>query len=234
MSFNADKCKVLHFGPKNFSYDYKMNGSVLSEVTFEKDLGVVITGDLKPSRQCAASAARANRVLGLIKRNFRNFSKDIVMNLYKQLVRPHLDYAAQAWSPFYEKDKFCLEQVQRRATRLIPEVRNLPYHVRLKRLGLTTLEVRRIRGDMLQVYKFLSDRNPLTSCSYLKVQSNSRVRGHCKKLVKCFARLDIRKFSFSHRVVNEWNSLPEWVVNSTSVHSFKVNIDKFFHACGRT
>ncbi|KAJ8047901.1 hypothetical protein HOLleu_00012 [Holothuria leucospilota] len=233
MSFNADKCKVLHFGPKNFSYDYNMNGSILSDVTFEMDLGVVITGDLKPSRQCAAVAARANRVLGLIKRNFSSFRKEIVLNLYKQLVRPHLDYAAQAWSPFYEKDKLLLEQVQRRATRLIPEVRHLPYHVRLKHLGLTTLELRRIRGDMLQVYKFLSERNPLSSCNYLKVQCNSRVRGHCKKLVKNFARLDIRKFSFSHRVVNEWNSLPEWVVNSTSVHCFKVNIDKFFHKCGR-
>ncbi|KAJ8032594.1 hypothetical protein HOLleu_26156 [Holothuria leucospilota] len=77
---------------------------------------------------------------------------------------------------------------------------------------------------MLQVYKFLSEKNPLSSCNYLKVQSSSRVRGHCKKLVKlikCFARLGIRKFSFSHRVVNEWNSLPEWVVSSTSVHSFK-------------
>ncbi|KAJ8043966.1 hypothetical protein HOLleu_11296 [Holothuria leucospilota] len=102
-----------------------------------------------------------------------------------------------------------------------------------KHLGLTTLELRRIRGDMLQVYKFLFERNPLSSCNYLKVQCNSRVRGHCKKLVKNFARLDIRKFSFSHRVVNEWNSLPEWVVNSTSVHCFKVNIDKFFHKCGR-
>ena len=233
MSFNADKCKVLHFGPKKVNYDYNMNGSILSDVTFEKDLGVVITGDLKPSRQCAAAAARANRVLGLVKRNFNSFSKEIVLNLYKQLVRPHLDYAAQAWSPFYEKDKFLLEQVQRRATRLISEVRNLPYHSRLKQLGLTTLELRRIRGDMLQVYKFLSERNPLLSCSYLKVQSNPRVRGHCKKLVKCFARLDIRKFSFSHRVVNEWNSLPEWVVNSTSVHCFKVNIDKFFHDSGR-
>ncbi|KAJ8045519.1 hypothetical protein HOLleu_08544 [Holothuria leucospilota] len=86
---------------------------------------------------------------------------------------------------------------------------------------------------MLQVYKFLSERNPLSSCNYLKVQCDSRVRGHCKKLVKCFARLNIRKFSFSHRVVNAWNSLPEWVVNSTSVHCFKVNIDKFFHKCGR-
>ena len=136
----------------------------------------------------------------MIKRNFNSFSKEIILNLYKQLVRPHLDYAAQAWSPFYEKDKFLLEQVQRRATRLIPEVRNLPYHLRLKHLGLTTLELRRIRGDMLQVYKFLSDRDPLTSCSYLKVQSNSRVRGHCKKLEKPFARLDIRKLSVSHRL----------------------------------
>ncbi|KAJ8039553.1 hypothetical protein HOLleu_17308 [Holothuria leucospilota] len=198
--FNADKCKVLHFGLKNFSNGYNMNGSILSDVTFEKDLGVVnITGDLKPSRQCAAAAAKANRMLGLIKRNFSSFSKEIVLNLYKQLVRPHLDYAAQAWSPFHEKDKFLLEQVQRRASHLIPEVKHLPYHVRLTHLGLTTLELRRIREDMLQMYKFLSERNPLSSCNYLKVQSNSRVRGHCKKLVKCFARLDIRKFSFSHK-----------------------------------
>ena len=100
MSFNADKCKVLHFGSKNLRYDYTMAGSILSNVTSEKDLGVVISSDLKPSRQCAATAARANRVLGLIKRNFTNFSKDIVLNLYKQLVRPHLDYAVQAWNPF--------------------------------------------------------------------------------------------------------------------------------------
>ncbi|KAJ8028959.1 hypothetical protein HOLleu_28221 [Holothuria leucospilota] len=145
MSFNADKSKFLHFGPKNFS-------------------------------------------------------NEIVLNLYKQLVRPHFDYADQAWSPFYENDKFLLEQVQRRATRLIPEVRHLPYHVRLKHLGLTILELKRIRGNMLQVYKFLSERNPLSSCNYLKVQGNSRVRGHCKKLVKSFAKLDIRKFSFSHKL----------------------------------
>ena len=117
-------------------------------------------------------------MLGLIKRNFSNFSKDIVLNLYKQLVRPHLDYAVQAWNPFYEKDKFLLEQVQRRATRLIPDVRNLPYHDRLKCLGLTTLGLRRVRGDMLQVFKFLSGRNSLSHCNYLEVCANSRVRGH--------------------------------------------------------
>ena len=233
MSFNADKCKVLHFGSKNLSHKYTMAGSVLGSVTSEKDLGVVISSDLKPSRQCAAAAARANRMLGLIKRNFSNFSKDIVLNLYKQLVRPHLDYAVQAWNPFYEKDKFLLEQVQRRATRLIPKVRNLPYHDRLNCLGLTSLELRRVRGDMLQVFKFLSGNDSLSTCNYLEVCADSRVRGHSKKLVKRFSRLDIRKFSFSHRVVNEWNSLPGWVVNSTSVNCFKINIDKYYCDSGR-
>ena len=86
---------------------------------------------------------------------------------------------------------------------------------------------------MLQVFKFLSGRNSLSNCNYLKVCANSCVRGHNKKLVKCSSRLDIRKFSFSYRVVNEWNSLPEWVVNSTSVNCFKMNIDKFYCDCGR-
>ena len=86
---------------------------------------------------------------------------------------------------------------------------------------------------MLQVFKFLTGRNSLSNCNCLKVSADSRVRGHNRKLVKCFCRRDIRKYCFSHRVVNEWNSLPEWVVNSISVNCFKINIDKFYCACGK-
>ena len=173
-------------------------------------------------------------MLGLIRRNFCFLGREVVLNLYKQLVRPHLEYAIQAWSPFYEKDKFILEQVQRRATRLIPEIKNLPYESRLRILGLTTLALRRVRGDMIQVFKFLSGSIALTSCNFLHVSDHSQVtRGHSLKLVKEFSRTDIQRFSFSQRVVNEWNSLPEWVVSSISVLSFKVNIDKFFTNSGR-
>ena len=125
MSFNVDKCKVVHFGSSNLGFNYCMNSTNLSCSDEERDLGVVVTNNLKPSKQCALSAARANRILGLIRRNFCNLGRDVVLNLYKQLVRPHLEYAIQAWCPFYEKDKFILEQVQRRATRLIPELRKL-------------------------------------------------------------------------------------------------------------
>ena len=153
--------------------------------------------------------------------------------MYKQLVRPHLEYAIQAWRPFHVKDKFILEQVQRRATRLIPDIRHLPYESRLKVLGLTTLELRRVRGDMIQVFKFLSSKDALGSCDFLKVSSGNRTRGHGSKLTKVFSRLDVRKYSFSQRVVDEWNSLPHWVVESDSVLSFKVNIDHFFTNIGR-
>ena len=161
-------------------------------------------------------------------------SRDVVLNLYKQLVRPHLEYAIQAWCSFYEKDKFILEQVQRRATRLIPDLRKLSYESRLRCLGLTTLELRRVRGDMIQVFKFLSGSDALTACNFLQVSDNCHVtRGNSLKLSKVFSRTDVRRFSFSQRVVNEWNSLPDWVVKSDSVHSFKVNIDKFFTNTGR-
>ena len=182
---------------------------------------------------CHIAAARANRILGLIRRNFNCLGREVVLNLLKQLVRPHLEYAIQSWCPFYEKDKFLLEQVQRRATRIISDIRHLPYECRLRSLGLTTLNLRRIRGDMIQVFKFLSSTDVMSSCNFLKLASGSRTCGHSLKLSKDFSRLDIRKFSFAHRVVNEWNSLPARVVNSLSVNDFKKNIDLFYTNTGR-
>ena len=233
MSFNVSKCKVLHLGQSNHNLHYSMNGVTLVSVEDERDLGVNISNSLKPSKQCAMAAARANRILGLIRRNFNCLGREVVLNLYKQLVRPHLEYAIQSWCPFYDKDKFLLEQVQRRATRLISDVRHLPYECRLRSLGLTTLNLRRVRGDMIQVFKFLSGNDVLSSCNFLKLASCNRTRGHSFKLSKDFSRLDIRKFSFAHRVVNEWNGLPAWVVNSESVNGFKKNIDLFFTNTGR-
>ena len=123
MSNNVSKCKVIHFGSSNFKFNYCMNNTNLDCVDDEKDLGVVVYSNLKPSKQCALAASRANRMFGLIRRNFCFLGREVVLNLYKQLVRPHLEYAIQTWSPFYEKDKFILEQVQRIATRLTLEIK---------------------------------------------------------------------------------------------------------------
>lgn len=79
-----------------------LDGSILNNVTSEKDVDVVNTGDLGPSRQCTASAVRVIKVLGVVKRRFSTFREEIMMNIYKQLVIAHPDCAVQAWCFLYE------------------------------------------------------------------------------------------------------------------------------------
>ena len=208
-----------------------MNDRILREQEEEKDVGVVVHSSLKPSRQCSEAVKKANRVIGMIKRSFSSQTKDILLRLYKQFVRPHLEYAVQAWSPWLTKDIQLLEKVQRRFTKLIIECRGKSYNERLSLLHLTTLETRRVRGDMIQVYKII---NNFDECSVnLEPCLVKSTRGHTGKLQKKFAKLDVRKYSFSVRVVDEWNALPEYVVCSKDVNTFKNNIDNHFCSIAR-
>ena len=119
MLFNIDKCKVMHFGNNNLHAVYTLGGKVLQVVDEEKDLGVIVQDDLKVSKQCAKAVTTANKILGMISRSFSNRSANVIVKLYKSLVRPHLEYCIQAWSLYLEKDKKLLERVQRRVTRLV-------------------------------------------------------------------------------------------------------------------
>ena len=151
MLFNNDKCKIMHFGHDNVEMDYLINDVVLGSVVEEKDLGVLIRNDLKVSNQCSKAVCTANKVLGMIRRSFTCRSKVVIRTLYKSLVRPHLEYCMQAWRPYLVKDIEALERVQKRATRLIGGFDRFSYEDRLEILGVTTLEMRRLRGDLLGV-----------------------------------------------------------------------------------
>jgi len=76
-----------------------MSGSKLESVNEEKDLGVIVSADLKWDKYCTAAVSKANRILGMIKRNFTDRSKEAIIPLYKSLVRPHLEYCCQIWNP---------------------------------------------------------------------------------------------------------------------------------------
>ena len=152
MTFNVDKCKVMHLGRNNPQSKYHMNNKVLQIIHEEKDLGVLISDDLKWSNHCVQAYTKANRVLGMINRTIRSRDKRILLSLYKSLVRPHLEYCSPAWSPHYKKDKQLLEKVQHRFTRMIPGLKNLEYEQRLKSLGIWSLEERRNRADLLEVF----------------------------------------------------------------------------------
>jgi len=224
MAFNAEKCKVMHIGRGNFQANYEINDQQLSDVKEEKDLGIIVSSDLKVSPQCVKAVKNANKVLGCIKRTIEIRDKNIIMDLYKALVRPHLEFCMSAWRPHYVKDIQLLEGVQRRATKLISELRGLNYNERLKKVNLTTLETRRLRGDMIEVFKIFNGLTDLKASDFF-TPSNNELRGHCFKLFKPRVYSDIGKFSFVYRVVDRWNSLPADVVTAGSLNLFKNKLD---------
>ena len=123
MLFNFGKCKCLHTGHGNLNVNYKMGDTVLGTTVKEKDLGVTISADMKVSEQCGIAASKSNQILGLIRRNITYKGKKLIIPLYKAIVRPHLEYCIQAWRPYRKKDIDTLERIQRRATKMILELR---------------------------------------------------------------------------------------------------------------
>ena len=121
--FNEEKCKIMHFGTNNQNFKYSMNSKELGEVEAEKDVWVMVTTSLMPSKQCSTAAAKANGVLGQISRAVKTRDKRTFIQLYKVYVRPHLEYCVQAWSPYSEADKNKLEQVQKRAVNMVAGLR---------------------------------------------------------------------------------------------------------------
>ena len=232
MLFNLGKCKCIHTGHRNLKVNYRMGDTVLGTTVKEKDLGVTISADMKVSEQCGIAASKGNQILGLIRRNITYKGKKLIIPLYKAIVRPHLEYCIQAWRPYRKKDIDTLERIQRRATKMIPELRDLSYEERLKECGLTTLETRRLRGDQIEVFKILNGYENIDRNMFFSLKKDSRTRGHEVKLVKDQCRLDIRKHSFSQRTINEWNKLSTDCVTASSVNMFKNKVDTYLRRAG--
>ena len=220
-------CVVMHFGNQNKHHEYEMGGCKLKGSVLERDLGVMISSSGKVSEQCLVAAKKANSILGMIKRTVKSRSRDVVVRLYKTLVRPKLEYCVQMWCPYLQKDINMLEKVQRRATRLITRCKNWSYEDRLKYTDLMALKTRRKRGDMIEVFKIVKGIDKVDKNIFFAFADNSRVRGHKYKLVKRHSKLDIRKQFFSNRVINDWNSLPDEVVAADTVNCFKARLDNY-------
>ena len=237
MTFNADKCKVIHFGKNNPRQKYTMGGHapagvVLEQVSFEKDVGVLISEDLKPSLQCNAAAKKANTILGRMTRSFTYRDKVVWVRLYKIYVRPHLEYCVQAWSPWTQADIKVLEDVQRRAVRMVSGLSSNSYEGRLAELGLSTLEERRTRGDLIQTWKILHGQDDVKeSIWFNRLAANAsretRASSAPYTLAQNVANTDLRRNMFSYRVVRLWNALPNNVRESQTINMFKNSYDKW-------
>ena len=234
MMFNSSKCHILHLGNGNKKFEYVMGGQVLEEVESEKDVGVMIHQSLKPSLQCTRAAERANQVLGQLSRAVSYRDKQTFMKLYKVYVRPHLEYAVASWSPWLQSDKEMLEKVQRRAVNMVSNFQARNYQDKLLEAGMTTLEQRRERGDLIHMFRIMTGKDDVKSSTWFQLTAdrdggaNTRATaGHLNVLPGSRCNLDVRRNFFSQRVVQGWNSLPDSIKMSQTVNMFKNSLDEY-------
>ncbi len=174
-------------------------------------------------------------MLGLIKRNFQCMSKRCLIILFKALVRSHLEYANNVWSPIRNGEADDLEKVQKRFTKMFKKLAHLPYPERLRELKLPTLKYRRIRGDMIQVYKIITgkyDSNCVTGLFQMHKDANTgavhETRGHRYKLTQTQCKFKVTQHFFVNRSVPIWNCLPDNVVAAENTNTFKSRLDRFW------
>ena len=189
-----------------------------------KGLGVVFDSELSFVPHCKEKINRAYSMLGLIKRNFIYLTEEAFVTLYKSLVRHfrcHLEYANSVWNIYRLGLINNSEKVQMRTTKLVVSVKHLKYKEILKRLNLPTLKYRRIRGDMIEVYKIITNTYDNNINFSWEKQQDSRTRSDYLKLTNHRCHYDLRKYLFTARIVNNWNSLPKLVISAGTTNCFR-------------
>ena len=237
LRFNVKKCKYMSIGPQSATSSYTIIDAdnishSLSRTDCEKDLGVWISSTLHPSVQCQKCYAKAMQSLATIKRTFKYITKESFNILYKTYIRPHIEYCVQAWSPYYAKDIDLLEKVQHRATKLLPQLANLPYQQRIQNLNMYSLYCRRQRGDLIETFKILKQYLDVNPINFFTLSPIHFTRGHDYKLFKFRSKLLVRSKFFTNRIIDQWNDLPYQVINAQSVIEFKNKLDTFWAAKG--
>ena len=221
MEFNVTKCHVMHVGRNNLEHVYVMGGAQLGKTAEERDIGVAITSNLKPRQQCRKAARTASAVLGKIIRAFHYRDSKVFLNLYKQYVRPHLEFAVAAWSPWTQEDMETLEKVQKRAVKAVSGLRSQAYEDRLAELKLPSLRERRKEIDMIQTFKLVNDESSEQFFLRTDGRRATRATTGTDNLVKGRSNHEYRANFFSTRVIDDWNKLPNKVKEAATAENFK-------------
>ena len=215
----------MHVGKNNPCNNYFLGDILLPSVESEKDLGVLFTNNLKFNAHILSSIQKANSVIAWVTRTIISRSPEIMLQIYKTLIRPHLEYCVQLWSPLPSHGNWGLildlEGVQRSFTRMINGIGTMSYENRLKKLGLTTLLERRARGDLIETFRIVS--------GIAKYGQNlfNISRSGINLVSRPGDQNSFKHSFFSRRVISYWNKLPSNVKLAKTVNTFKNNLLSF-------
>ena len=152
--------------------------------------------------------------------------------LYKSLVRPHLEYASSAWNPITKEDIIRIEGVQRRATKLIPNLSTLNYTERMNKLELPSLYYRRLRQDIIFIYNYVNQNIQLNTNTHCNICHNNQdmltpitagTRGHPYRY-RIQRHHTTRRIFLTSRILKHWNDLNTNTVTACSINSFKTRL----------
>ncbi|KAK4831715.1 LOW QUALITY PROTEIN: hypothetical protein QYF61_018767 [Mycteria americana] len=222
MKFNKSKYRILHLRWSNAGHKYKLGAEWLEGSPAERGLGVLVAAG---SIRRALAAKRANRTLGCIKHSRTSQPKELIILLYSALMWPHLEFCVQFWAPQFKKDVKVPECIQRRAPKLVKGLEDMSCKEQLRTSGLSSLENRRLRGNLMALYSFLRRGRGEGGAELFSLGSSDRTRGNGSDLHQRRFRWDIRKHFFTERVVKHWNRLPREVVDVPSLSGFKRHLD---------
>lgn len=145
-------------------------------------------------------------------------------------MRPHLEYAVSTWNPYSRSNIDLLEKVQRRATKMVKSLRNKPYDERLNELELMNLEERRIRGDLIQMFKIIRGQEKIQLVNGLNFSESLKLnlrRQNNMRLMREISKRCSQRYNFlTNRVASKWNELPQSIVSAESLNCFKSKIDR--------
>ena len=227
LPLNLRKCSVIHLGTNNQQHDYFLGGTQLSHSASERDLGVQIDAELKFHEHTARVIKKCKSLISIIKRSFCCLDKGMMVKLYKALIRPVAEYGNSVWGPCFKGDQDMLEKLQRRVTKMVAGLALTPYQDRLRTLNLPTLKYRRIRGDLICIYKLVTGKT-IADDALLQFHENPhRTRGHSLRLKKVRAQRLVRRQFLTIRACNVWNDLPEIVIRAETTQQFKTRLDKY-------
>ena len=216
----------MHIGKEADIGAYHLQGYLLRQTTSERDLGIIVTNSLKTKEHTNRACGRATGMMCTIKRSFGTLSPQTFNILYKTHVRPRLEYGGVAAYPCTQAEKDKIERVQRRATRMVPELKKNKYDERLKALQLFSQKYRRVRGDLITIRKILRGDMGSELKTLLPLRDCSVRRGHFLTLLKQRSPKVPAIYRLSRRAVNDWNALPATVVEEVSDDKFKLKLDE--------